>query len=79
MNINVVQLKSETICDVAYKCSHRETEIQTNNIGFFNPKNDSYEEVSQTIEVCLNPLCEAWRHLDSLSWEDDYLVEVQNG
>lgn len=79
MKIDVSYLDERQVCDVAYKCSHRETEIETRSQGHFEPSTDSYEETSTQVEICSNPDCSVWRHVEDVLWEDDYMVEVEHG
>lgn len=75
--ISIVQYGERIMLDVAFKCSHRETELDEVSSTQFSPEADSPVETSSTIEVCKNPLCEAWRYPESIEWEDDYMVEVE--
>jgi hypothetical protein len=77
MNIPIQYIDKRIMCDVAYKCPHRETEIETRTDGHFEPFNDTYVETSTQVEICKNPLCEAWRYVEDVVWEDDYMVEVE--
>jgi hypothetical protein len=77
-NIKVIQYSERFMCDVAYKCTHRETEIETRTDGHFEPFNDTYVETNTQVEICKNPLCEAWRNVEDVAWQDDYMVEVEH-
>jgi hypothetical protein len=78
-NIKVIQYSERFMPKVAYKCTHRETEIETRTEGYYEPSSDTFEETSTQVEICLNPPCEAWRYPEDVAWEDDYMVEVEHG
>ena len=76
MKINVVQSEERFICGVKYQCTHRETDIEIQYNGYYSHEDESYIEHESKVEVCLNPDCEAWRELEDVLWQDDYMVEV---
>jgi hypothetical protein len=74
MNIQIKEQHSTFTPDIKVnnRCLHINTKIQTYEGGGFDFHADSWSGFVKQVEVCVNPLCTAWRDKGQKDWENNY-------